>query len=88
MKLESRRKAIELWRQRIQNDFHDQTFRETVEFSQMKPYLSKQIEKELNPPIIHGEAYIVNLRGAIGRDTLEDRLLEEIAIIERKWGLL
>ncbi len=88
IKLENRRKKLEQWRNYINRSFDPQFFRETVEFSEMKNFLSKKIVKELDPPDLRDGRPVINLRGAIGRDNIRDRLLEEVAVIEREWGLL
>ena len=88
IKLENRRKTLYQWRNCIQNKFDPQTFRETIEFSQMKMLLTNGIEKELNPSDFNVSTPVINLRSVIGRDNLRDRLLAEVSEIEKKWGLL
>ncbi|NQT25280.1 hypothetical protein HQ585_07995 [candidate division KSB1 bacterium] len=91
-----RREFIDSLRQMISiDDFNKGTnwndFSETIMFSQMKPYLSEAIKKELNPesyndhkvngPTIYGQS-------PIGRDTLRIRVLDEITRVEKKWDLI
>ena len=88
LKLEYRRNLIAQWRSKIDSDFKASDFRETVEFSQMQRYLSEDMEKVLNPLDFRNGVPVVNFRSVIGRDNLKDRLLEEIALIEKKWNLI
>jgi hypothetical protein len=86
---EIKRKKIDSWRFYIENHFNWDSFRDTSIFSEMKPFLSEEIIRELDPysfdktntPTIH-------LRTPIGRDDLKMRLLDEITAIEKKWKLL
>jgi hypothetical protein len=86
---EIKRKKIDSWRFYIENNFNWDSFRDTSIFSEMKPFLSEEIIRELDPysfdktntPTIH-------LRTPIGRDDLKMRLLDEITAIEKKWKLL
>jgi len=54
----------------------------------MKPHLSPEMVLELDPPKTSGKA-TVHLRATLrGDDDLVKRLLDEVAVIERKWGLV
>ena|ERR1043165_349054 len=88
IKFENKRKLIESWRNTIGNNFDPTTFRETVAYSQMKNYLTDTIKKELDPPDFDNNKPVLHLRSGIGRDSLKDRLLEAVSVIERKWGLI
>ena len=85
-----KRKKIDTWRSYVEKNFNWDSFRDTSFFSEMKPFLSEKMVKELDPysfdkiktPTIH-------LRSPIGRDDLKMRLLDEITAIEKeKWKLL
>lgn len=78
---------INLWRRYIARSFKWDIFRDTVTFSQMKPYLSDNIIKELDPTE-EGESPTVHMRSVIGEDTLKKRLLDEITAIEKQWELI
>ncbi len=42
------------------------------------------MEKELNPSDVVDGKPVINIRGVIGRDSIKDRLLQEIVLIEKK----
>jgi len=86
----ARRKKINSWRSYVDKHSNWNSFRDTSVFSELKPFLSERMVKELDPysfdktntPTIH-------LRSPIGRDDLKMRLLDEITSIEKeKWKLL
>lgn len=87
-RLKSKKERINSWREYVDNHFEWESFRDTSVFSEMKPFLSKAILKELDPPDVHNGRPVIHLRSPIGRDTLKQRLLEEITRIEKQWKLL
>ena len=88
-KLNAKRMMIANWRNKIEDEFDASDFRETVEFSQMKNHLSEQLEKQLNPPDKTEDGVpVLNIRSVIGRESIKDRLLSEITLIEKKWKLI
>lgn len=82
---EQRRKRIEEWRYAIQNhEFGDYPrFASTVAYSQMKPDLRPEVIKMLEEPTTF---HVGN--EARGELAYEYTLLDEVARIERKWGLI
>ncbi len=86
-KRKRKQKLVDTWRQYIEKKFEWSSFRNTVMFSQMKPYLSDKMVKELDP-VIEGEQPTLHLRSPIGEDTLAKRLIDEIVAIEKRWGLI
>lgn len=84
---ERRQECIDSWRQYIEKEFEWSSFRNTAIFSQMKPYLSEKMVRELDP-VREGEKPTLHLRSTIGEDTLTKRLLDEIAAVEKKWKLI
>jgi len=87
-KQENRGNKITSWRGFIDTQFNWDTFRDTLIFSEMKPYLPEKMIKEIDPYSFgkKGE-HVVHLRSVIGRDDLKMRLLDEITKIEKKWNL-
>ena len=87
---EIKRKRIQSWRNYIDTTFDWDTFRDTSVFSEMRPFLSSEIVKQIDPysfDIKHRPT--IHLRSPIGRDDLIMRLLNEITVIEKeKWKLL
>ncbi len=82
-----RQELVDSWRQYLENSFEWSAFRNTAVFSQMKPHLSAKIINELDP-VEEGEKTTIHLRSPIGKDTLIKRLLDEIAAVEKQWGLI
>lgn len=87
-KLKYKRELIRSWREYVNNHFEWNTFRDTPVFSEMKPFLSESILKQIDPPDFVNGRPVINLRSPIGRDSIKARLLEEITKIEIKWKLL
>lgn len=81
-KRKRRQELVDSWCQYIENEFEWSSFRNTAMFSQMKPYLSEKMVKELDP-VEAGEKPTIHLRSPIGEDTLTKRLLDEIAAVEK-----
>lgn len=86
-KRKRRQELVDSWCQYIENEFEWSSFRNTAMFSQMKPYLSEKMVKELDP-VEAGEKPTIHLRSPIGEDTLTKRLLDEIAAVEKRWNLI
>ena len=63
-----RQELVDSWRQYVENNFEWSSFRNTATFSQMKPYLSAKMVKELDP-VVEGEKPTIHLRSPIGEDT-------------------
>ena len=87
-KLKHKRELIWSWRKYVNEHFDWESFRDTSVFSEMRPFLSEAILRELNPPDFQNGRPVLHLRSTIGRDTLKARLLEEISRIEKRWKLL
>ena len=85
-----KRKKIDTWRSYVEKNFNWDSFRDTSFFSEMKPFLSEKMVKELDPySFDKTKTPTIHLRSPIGRDDLKMRLLDEITAIEKeKWKLL
>jgi hypothetical protein len=86
-KRKRRQELVNSWRQYVEDEFEWNSFRNTVMFSQIKPYLSEEMIKELDP-VEEGEIPTIHGRSVIGEDTLTKRLLDEIAAVEKRWKLI
>ena len=86
----TKRKKIDSWRSYVDNNFNWDSFRDTSVFSELKPFLSEKMVKELDPySFDKTKTPNIHLRSSIGRDDLKMRLLDEITSIEKeKWKLL
>ena len=86
----AKRKKIDSWRSYVDKNFNWDSFRDTSVFSEMKPFLSEKMVKELDPySFDKTKTPVLHLRSPIGRDDLKMRLLDEITAIEKeKWKLL
>lgn len=85
-----KRRKIDSWRSYVDKNFNWDSFRDTSVFSEMKPFLSEKMVKELDPySFDKTKTPTLHLRSPIGRDDLKMRLLDEITAIEKeKWKLL
>ena len=87
---EIKRQKIQSWRSYVDDSFDWNTFRDSSIFSEMRPLLSLEMVKEIDPySFDKGNTPTIHLRSPIGRDSLKMRLLNEITEIEKvKWKLL
>jgi hypothetical protein len=81
---EERKRRIDHWRSVIRDfDFETDRFAGTDTYSQMKPYLKPEVVKMFETP---RSVYIGN--EARGDTAYSYTLLDEVARIEREWGLI
>ena len=87
---EIKRKRIQSWRNYIDTNFDWDTFRDTSIFSEMRPFLSPEMVRKIDPySFDKGTTPTIHLRSPIGRDDLIMKLLNEVTVIEKdKWKLL
>jgi hypothetical protein len=79
-----RRKRIEEWRSVIRNfDFKAERFGATDTYSQMRQHLQGQIAH-----MFEGNSTVYLVNDARGRDLIRYKLLDEVARIEKEWGLI
>lgn len=86
-KRKRREKFIDSWHIFIEDEFDLDTFRESAVFSQMKPYLSEEIIKKIDPLGVNIQGAIVFIKSSIGEDTIKKQLLDVITETEKKWDL-
>ncbi len=81
LRREERRELLQRARQLVTTFADPQSsFRDTPEYSRLRPYLSPKLRKD-----IEGDAIIVTIGD--GRGGVVIWLLDEFARIERKWGI-
>jgi hypothetical protein len=83
-KLQYRREQLSSWRKAINSDFDQKGFSESEIYSMLKPYLSKQLVKDIESIRCQGTHFLSLTTG----DPIRLRLLDEIARLEKKWGLI
>src|SRR5215204_6490343 len=83
-RLAYRQRHISAWRKHIQTfRFHEGSFTSTSVYAQMRPHLRREVRERLEKPrttIIPNEA-----RGEVAEKYM---LLDEVARIEKEWGLV
>jgi hypothetical protein len=86
LRRESRREHITVWRTAVdRDDFAYQPFAQGNAYATLRPHLPKALRQTIDQWKNPG---IVTSLPIIGRDPIQVRLLEEIARVERKWGLI
>lgn len=83
-RVEARREFIESCRSLIATDISSQEFRETVEYSRLRPHLSEHIRKKIERDTIQIQ---MGGRGG-GANNFGPRLQDEITMLETKWKLI
>jgi hypothetical protein len=83
-KLQYRREQLLSWRKAINNDFNQKGFSEGEIYPVLKPYLSKHLVKDIESIRCQGTHFLSLTTG----DPIRLRLLDEIARLEKKWGLI
>lgn len=82
----SRRKAIDRWRSSTGSSFDASEFVNTSTYSEMKPHLSIDLQREIDPQSFDPEGgrgkIFVRARFSGTRDSLQQRLLDEVTRIE------
>ena len=91
--VEKRKKKL-LWRKKLIDDCKDRidvsydshkSFRETHLYSNLRPYLSDELKEDIEA----GNIKVIQVRRGRGSEyPLKQRLLDEINILEKKWGLI
>lgn len=80
---EARRERIQRWREAIRqwDNFEDTSSMGTIEYSEMRPFLSEDIREQIEDPNLF---IYPGGRGSVRRHML----LDEIARLEQEWRLL
>ena len=82
----SRQDQIAAWRTAVdRDDFAYQPFAQGNAYATLRPHLPKDLRQTIDQWKNPG---IVTSLPVMGRDPIQVRLLEEIARVERKWGLI
>jgi hypothetical protein len=85
-RFESRREQITAWRTAVdRDDFRYQLFAQGNVYATLRPHLPGDLRQTIDQWRSPG---IVTSLARMGRDPIQVRLLEEIAKVERKWGLV
>jgi len=84
-KLEWRKRFIDNCKQTIEPSyFRHKSFRETHNYSTLKYHLSDKLQKDIEGDSIHTQ--VGGGRGS--ENPIRKRLLDEINILEKEWGLI
>lgn len=91
-RLKWRKELINHCKRRIcEHGFWPGIFIETSYYSNLKPHLSKKLQEDVKmKSYVPGKMIDVEKRKEITRETfrIKKRLLDEINILEKKWGLI
>ena len=79
--MEERRSKIRAWRQYIRGEFDQLTFHETVVYSEMRSHLSSDTRGT-----IEGGDIVIRL--GRGGNVVQSLVLDDLAELEKKWGLI
>jgi hypothetical protein len=83
----TRRQLIEETRNFIDTSYNQQSFSETLVYSKLRPHLSKSLREDIDSTGGSGREIVI-FGSLVGGDPIRQRILEEIAALEKKWKLI
>lgn len=79
--LDARRAKLQSWRESLEKDFDSDTFKGTVAYSEIRPYLSRDTLAAL-------EYGLITSRMGRGGDLVKSFVLDDLVKLEKDWKLI